>query len=218
MANLADLHGELFRLDLMRRLEETLAGAGLPAVAGVDEAGRGCLAGPVVAAAVIPDPARPVPGVDDSKKVDRRRRERAAAAIRDSALAWAVVAVEPRAIDATDILAATRLASVRAIAALSRRPDLVVTDALPLPTLDLPVLPVVKGDAWCYAVACASILAKVERDRLLCELDAVYPHYGFARHKGYGAPEHLAALARFGPSPAHRLSFAPVVPRRPEAA
>ena len=159
MANLADLCGELFRLDLMRRLEETLAGAGLPAVAGVDEAGRGCLAGPVVAAAVIPDPARPVPGVDDSKKVHRRRRERTAAAIRDSALAWAVVAVEPRTIDATDILAATRLASVRAIAALSRRPDLVVTDALPLPMLDLPVLPVVKGDAWCYAVACASILA-----------------------------------------------------------
>ena len=90
MANLADLCGELFRLDLMRRLEETLAGAGLPAVAGVDEAGRGCLAGPVVAAAVIPDPARPVPGVDDSKKVHRRRRERTAAAIRDSALAWAV--------------------------------------------------------------------------------------------------------------------------------
>ena len=112
----------------------------------------------------------------------------------------------------------TTLKLTTAIAALSRRPDLVVTDALPLPMLDLPVLPVVKGDAWCYAVACASILAKVERDRLLSELDAVYPHYGFARHKGYGAPEHLAALARFGPSPAHRLSFAPVVPRRPEAA
>lgn len=218
MANLADLCGELFRLDLMRRLEETLAGAGLPAVAGVDEAGRGCLAGPVVAAAVIPDPARPVPGVDDSKKLDPRRRERAAAALRDSALAWCVVAIEPQAIDATDILAATRLASLRAIAGLSLRPDVVVTDALPLPALDLPVLPVVKGDAWCYAVACASILAKVERDRLLCELDRAYPHYGFARHKGYGAPAHLAALARFGPSPVHRLTFAPVVPRRPEAA
>lgn len=218
LANLADLCGELFRLDLMRRLEETLAGAGLPAVAGVDEAGRGCLAGPVVAAAVIPDPDRPVPGVDDSKRLDPRRRERVAAAIRDRAIAWSVVAIEAEAIDASNILAATRLASVRAISGLARRPDLVVTDALPLPGLDLPVLPVVKGDAWCYAVACASILAKVERDRLLGELDRVYPHYGFARHKGYGAPEHLAALARFGPSPVHRLTFAPVVPRRPEAA
>src|SRR5690606_31312752 len=118
--------------------------------------------------------------------------------------AWSVVAIEAEAIDASNILAATRLASVRAISGLARRPDLVVTDALPLPGLDLPVLPVVKGDAWCYAVACASILAKVERDRLLGELDRVYPHYGFARHKGYGAPEHLAALARFGPSPVHR--------------
>ena len=218
MATIGDLSGELFRLGLMRRLEETLAAAGFDAVAGVDEAGRGCLAGPVVAAAVIPDPRLPLPGVDDSKKLSAAERERLAAELRRTARAWAVAAVPPATIDASDVLAATRAAAHAALARLRPAPDAVVTDALPFPDLGVPCLPVVKGDAWCYAVACASILAKVERDRLLGELDRDFPHYGFARHKGYAAPEHLAALARFGPSPAHRLTFARVVPRRELAA
>jgi ribonuclease HII len=218
LATIGELCGELIRLAWMRRLEETLAGVGAGRVAGIDEAGRGCLAGPVVAAAVVPDPRRPVAGVDDSKKLSAAERERLAVRIRDSALAFAVAAVPADEIDRSDVLAATRVAARAALDRLDVPPDVVVTDALPL---DLPGRPpclaVVKGDAWCYAVACASILAKVERDRLLTDLDREYPHYGFARHKGYGVPEHVAALARYGPSPAHRLTFAPVLPRREAA-
>ncbi len=217
MANFGDLCGELFRLGLLSRLEVTLANAGFAAVAGVDEAGRGGLAGPVVAAAVIPDPERPLPGVDDSKKLAPEVRVRLAGRIRAEARAWAVAVCGPATIDATDVLAATRLAARRALTELEPGPDAVVTDALPFSDLGVPCLPVVKGDAWCYAVACASILAKVERDRILVELDREWPHYGFARHKGYAAPEHLAALERFGPSPVHRLTFARVVPRREAA-
>lgn len=217
MATIADLWGELFRLGWMSRLEEALGVAASGEVAGVDEAGRGCLAGPVVAAAVIPDPTCRVAGVDDSKKLDARARERLAVEIRRGARAWATAAIPASEIDATDVLAATRHAAREALARLGRHPGAVVTDALPLAGLEVPCLPVVKGDAWCYAVACASILAKVERDRLLAALDSDYPHYGFARHKGYAAPEHLAALARFGPSPVHRLTFARVVPRREAA-
>lgn len=218
MASIGDLSGELLRLAWMRGLEEALADAGFATVAGVDEAGRGCLAGPVVAAAVVPDLQRPIPGVDDSKRLTPARRTQLAARIRETARAWAVGVVPAQTIDATNILAATRLAARQALGGLTAAPDAVITDALALEGLAVPCIPVVKADAWCYAVACASILAKVERDRLAGELDAAWPHYGFARHKGYGAPEHLAALARFGPSPAHRLTFAPVVPRRQGAA
>jgi ribonuclease HII len=186
-------------------------------VAGVDEAGRGCLAGPVVAAAVVPDPARLVPGVDDSKKLSAEARGRLAPAIRATARAWAVAEVAADTIDRTDILRATRMAMVEAISRLAPPPDCVVTDAVPLPGLEIPCIPVVKGDALCYAVACASILAKEHRDRRMAELDRDYPHYGFLQHKGYGAPAHRAALARFGPSPLHRLTFASVVPRVAEA-
>jgi ribonuclease HII len=208
-----DLCCEVFRLGLMRRLEESLGQAGFRAVAGVDEAGRGCLAGPVFAAAVIPDPDRVVPGVDDSKKLSPATRERLAVEIRATARAWAVAEVPAATIDRVDILRASRLAMLEALRRLPARPDAVITDAMTLPGLDVPCLPVVKGDAWSYAVACASILAKVARDARMAALDRDYPHYGFARHKGYGAPDHLAALARFGPSPQHRLTFATVVPR-----
>jgi len=217
LATIGSLCGELYRLGLMRRLEETLAVAGFPEVAGVDEAGRGCLAGPVVAAAVVVGSAAPIPGVDDSKKLGADARRRLSERIRAGVRAWAVVAVAAAEIDATNILAATRRASELAVRRLGRRPGAVVTDALSLPGLDLPVLALVKGDAWCYSVACASILAKVERDRLLVELDRRYPHYGFAEHKGYGSEAHRAALARFGPSPEHRLTFGTVIPRREAA-
>lgn len=213
MPTIWDLSRELYRIDLMRSLEESLARAGYERVAGVDEAGRGCLAGPVVAAAVIPDPSRPLPGVDDSKKVAPEARERLAEAIRATALASAVVEVAADVIDRSDILRATRQAMAQAVSRLRPTPDAVVTDAVVLAGGSAPCLPVVKGDAWSYAVACASILAKVARDRRMLELDRSFPHYGFARHKGYGAPEHREALERFGPSPVHRLTFASVVPR-----
>jgi ribonuclease HII len=217
---------EVYRLGLMRGLEARLQQYGFARIAGVDEAGRGCLAGPVVAAAVIPDPERLVPGADDSKRLRPEERTLLAAEIRESALAWAVVAVPAEVIDRINILAATKLAMRRAVAQLAVRPDAVIVDAVvlgdadaaePVPG-DLPCLGLVKADAWSYAVACASILAKTERDRMLVELDRDYPAYGLARHKGYGAPDHLAALARYGPSPLHRLTFRSVVPRQAERA
>jgi len=209
--------GEFYRLGLLRELEERFAQAGLAPVAGVDEAGRGCLAGPVVAAAVIPDDGPAIPGADDSKNLSPELRDELARQVRSRAASWAVVAISAAAIDASDILKATRLAMRRALARLTTRPAVIVTDATPLDGCAAPVVSLVKGDALCYAVACASILAKQERDRLMVELDRSYPHYGFVRHKGYGAPEHLDALRRFGPSPVHRLSFGPVVPRREAA-
>lgn len=218
MPTIWDLFSEFYRVDLMRRLEETLAQAGYSRVAGVDEAGRGCLAGPVVAAAVVPDPERPIPLVDDSKQLRPETRERLAERIRATARAWSVVEVSAAEIDGSDILRATRQAMTEAVGRLRPRPDAVVTDAVSLPGLEVPCLPVVKGDAWSYAVACASILAKVTRDRRMLEMDRRFPHYGFARHKGYGASEHRAALARYGPSPIHRLTFASVVPRSTEGA
>ncbi|MFN7941228.1 MAG: ribonuclease HII [Thermoanaerobaculia bacterium] len=204
---------EVYRLGLMRGLEDELARAGFPRVAGVDEAGRGCLAGPVVAAAFLPDPDRLVPGVDDSKRLEPEARAALAAALRATAIAHAVVAVPAETIDRVNILEATRIAMRDAIGLLAPAPDLVVTDAVALAGLACPCLPVVRGDALSYAVAGASILAKTERDRLMRRLDRQYPHYGFAAHKGYAAPGHLAALARFGPSSEHRLTFARVVPR-----
>lgn len=217
---------EVYRLDLMRGLEARLQQFGFARVAGVDEAGRGCLAGPVVAAAVIPDPERPIPGADDSKRLSPETRTRLAEVIRETALAWAVVAVSAEVIDRINILAATRLAMHQAVGRLAVRPDAVVVDAVTLDDLGSPedspsappCLALVKADAWSYAVACASIVAKAERDRMLVELDREYPLYGFARHKGYGAPDHLAALAKYGPSPLHRLTFRSVLPRRDERA
>lgn len=215
---LQQLIAEACRLRLMRGLEERLECGGWSRVAGVDEAGRGSLAGPVVAGAVIPDPDRLVPGVDDSKQLTAAEREHAAEWIRRTARAWAVSAVAAETIDRINILEAAKEAMRRALLALSPRPDIAVVDAVALPGLPFPCLPVVRGDQISYAVACGSILAKVERDRLMVELEARYPQYGFAMHKGYAAPEHLQALAEFGPSPVHRLTFQRVVPRLGEVA
>lgn len=207
------LFAEAYRLRLLRGLEELLAGCGFCRVAGVDEAGRGSLAGPVVAAAVLTDGRRLVPGVDDSKKLTAPERERLAEAIRGSALATAVVQVPADVIDRVNILEATRRAMRRALAALRPTPDCAVVDAVPLPDAGFPCVPVVRADSVCYAVACASILAKVERDRLMVALDAEYPQYGFAVHKGYAVAEHVEALVAYGPSPCHRLTFHSVLPR-----
>ena len=211
------LVAELYRLHLARGLEALLQSRGFASIAGVDEAGRGGLAGPVVAAAVIVDPHRVVPGVDDSKKLGAARREALAGLISRSAIAWSVAAVCPATIDRVNILQATRLAMRQALFSLSVAPDFCLIDAVRLKDLPFPSLPVVRGDQISYAVASASILAKVDRDRRMGELDRAYPQYGFARHKGYGVREHLEALAEFGPCPSHRLTFRSVVPRVAEA-
>ncbi|HEX9670592.1 MAG TPA: ribonuclease HII [Thermoanaerobaculia bacterium] len=217
-ASMLQLFAEAYRLRLLRGLEELLAGYGYCRVAGVDEAGRGSLAGPVVAAAVLADGRCLVPGVDDSKHLTAPERERLAEAIRASAIATAVVQVSAEVIDRINILEATRRAMRRALADLRPVPDCAVVDAVPLPGAGFPCVPVVRGDSVCYAVACASILAKVERDRLMRELDVEYPQYGFAVHKGYGVAEHVEALVAYGPSPCHRLTFHSVLPRQGDGA
>ncbi len=179
-------------------------------VCGVDEAGRGPLAGPVVAAAVILDPACPVAGLDDSKKLSEKRRNELAAAIRAQALAWAVAEASVEEIDHLNILHATLLAMQRAVAGLAVRPERALVDGNRCPRLDIPVEAVVKGDGKVAAIAAASILAKTARDAGMRALDAEYPQYGFARHMGYPTAAHCRALQDYGPTQAHRKSFGPV--------
>jgi ribonuclease HII len=213
-----ELFAEAYRLRLMRGLEDSLARTGAyEHIAGVDEVGRGALAGPVVAAAVIPDPGRLIPGVDDSKRLSAAARERLADAIRSTSIASAVVAVPPADIDRINILQATKKAMCGALRALSPAPDLAIIDAVRLAESPCPVLPVIRGDLVSYAVACASILAKVARDRTLVELHEAHPQYRFDSNKGYGAAVHLEALAAYGPSPHHRLTFRSVLPRHERA-
>ena len=180
-------------------------------VAGVDEAGRGPLAGPVVAAAVILDPSRPIDGLADSKTLSAARREFLDAQIRTFALAFSVIEIGVADIDRLNILQATLLGMARTLAALSPAPQLALIDGNRLPKdLCCAARAVVDGDATEPAIGAASILAKVTRDRILCDLDTIHPGYGFAKHKGYPTPEHFAALERLGPCAAHRKSFVPV--------
>jgi ribonuclease HII len=180
-------------------------------VAGVDEAGRGPLAGPVVVAAVILDPARVIRGLNDSKQLDEGTREKLYARIVERALAYSVIFVEREEIDAINIFQATMAGMTRALMGLSLAPTMALVDGNRLPrTLPCTAQAVVGGDATEPAISAASILAKVSRDRHMKALDQVHPGYGFARHKGYGVPEHLDALERLGPCDAHRRSFAPV--------
>ena len=179
-------------------------------VAGVDEAGRGPLAGDVIAGAVILDPARPVAGLRDSKKLSRARRAQLAAAVREAALAWAIGRASVAEIDRLNILQASLLAMRRAVQALATAPQFVLVDGNRCPQWQLPSLAVVGGDDLVAAISAASVLAKVERDAEMVALDARYPGYGFAAHKGYPTAEHIAALRRLGASPVHRRSFAPV--------
>ena len=177
-------------------------------ICGVDEAGRGPLAGPVYAAAVILDPARPIDGLNDSKKLTEKKREQLYDLIIENALAYSIASADVYEIEQYNILNATYLAMTRAVEGLSVKPEMALIDGNRLPP-QLPVggRTVVKGDALSESIAAASILAKVSRDRVLLKMDAAYPQYGFAAHKGYGTAAHTAALREYGPCPEHRMSF-----------
>jgi ribonuclease HII len=178
-------------------------------IAGIDEAGRGCLFGPVRAAAVILDPARPIRGIDDSKQLSPEERERAYEQILCKAAAWASAEASAREIDQVNIYQAARLAMKRALERLSPPPDFLLVDALTIET-SVPQRSLIHGDAVSRSIAAASIVAKVERDRSMADWDARYPEYGFLRHKGYGTAEHLKALEQHGPTPDHRMTCEPV--------
>ena len=177
---------------------------------GVDEAGRGPLAGPVFAAAVVLDPERPIPGLADSKKLSAKRREALARAIRERSRAWAVAEASVEEIDRLNILQATLLAMTRAVARLPVAPDQVLVDGTHCPRLELPMRAIVGGDALVAEISAASILAKTARDAAMRELHREYPQYRFDRHKGYPTQEHVAALRAHGPCAAHRRSYRPV--------
>ncbi|MFM5036604.1 ribonuclease HII [Aeromonas veronii] len=179
-------------------------------VAGVDEVGRGPLVGDVVTAAVILDPANPIAGLNDSKKLSEKKRLALFDEIKEKALAWAIGRATPEEIDELNILHATMLAMQRAVAGLKVTPELVFIDGNRCPALRMEARAVVKGDSLVAAISAASILAKVTRDAEMTELDCRHPEYGFARHKGYPTPEHLAILAERGPLPEYRKSFKPV--------
>lgn len=179
-------------------------------VAGVDEVGRGPLCGAVVTAAVILDPARPILGLNDSKKLTEARRELLFEEICEKALSYCIARAEVEEIDSLNILHATMLAMQRAVEGLSVTPRLALIDGNRCPRLAVPSAPVIKGDSKVPAIAAASILAKVSRDREMSAFELIYPGYGLGGHKGYSTPVHLEALARLGPTPIHRRSFAPV--------
>lgn len=198
------------RLRHLLRYENAVWATGVLHVAGVDEAGMSPLAGPVAAAAVVFAPGSRIPGVDDSKKLDAVTRERLAAEIKGSAVAWSVAFAEVAEIDSINIYWAGILAMRRAVEGLSPAPQHLLLDARRLKEVAIPQQAIVKGDSLSLSIAAASILAKTARDALMHKLDAEHPGYGFARHKGYPVREHLAALERLGACPVHRRSFAPV--------
>lgn len=191
------------------RHERAARSAGFRSIAGVDEVGRGALFGPVIAAAVVLDPARQIRGLDDSKQLDAERREVLAERIRERAISWAVAGADAYEIDRVNILQASRLAMKRAVERLRTASDFLLIDAI---TVDLPVSQkaLIHGDSLSFSIAAASILAKVARDAALAQWDQVFPAYGFSSNKGYGTPDHLAALGKFGPTTLHRFSFEPV--------
>src|SRR5467141_149929 len=191
------------------RFERAARKLGWTRIAGIDEAGRGALFGPVVAAAVILNPKRRIVGLDDSKKLAAERRTELAGRIREHALAWAVAEVDAQRIDAWNIYQASRQAMTAALLQLTTTPDYLLIDAMQLDVL-IEQNSLIKGDARSISIAAASILAKTHRDARMEQWDAVYPQYGLARHKGYATADHLEALRQHGPTPLHRYSFAPV--------
>ena len=186
--------------------ERELLAGGAKLIGGMDEAGRGPLAGPVVAAAVIMPLDCPIEGVDDSKKVSEKKREKLFDEIIEKAVAYKICLADEKVIDDINILNATKKAMTECVAGLSVTPDIMLVDAVKL-ALEVPTKAIIKGDALSYSIAAASILAKVYRDRLMREYDRLYPEYGFAKHKGYGTKDHIDALRTYGPCPIHRRTF-----------
>lgn len=199
------LKAERERLELMKEYEYTYAACN--AICGIDEAGRGPLAGPVVAGAVILPRDCEILFLNDSKKLSEKRREELFAEIKEKAVAWSVGIVGPDVIDEINILQATYEAMRKAIAGLSVHPDLLLNDAVTIPNVEINQVPIIKGDAKSVSIAAASILAKVTRDHMMVEYDSLFPEYGFAKHKGYGTAAHISALKEIGPCPIHRRSF-----------
>ena len=199
------LEKELARLELMREYENTYAACAN--ICGIDEAGRGPLAGPVAAGAVILPKDCTILYLNDSKKLSEKRREELFVQIKEQALAWSVGIVGPERIDEINILQATYEAMRQAIAGLGTEPDLLLNDAVEIPGVAVMQVPIIKGDAKSVSIAAASILAKVTRDHMMEEYDKLFPEYGFAKHKGYGTAAHIAAIREFGPCPIHRRSF-----------
>ncbi len=191
------------------RYERAAWSRGYSRVAGLDEAGRGCLFGPVCAAAVILDPERPIRGLNDSKQIEPERRAVLAERIRERALAWAVEFVDAQTIDRINILQASRLAMKLALGRLAPQPDYLLIDFVRVESV-IEQLPLVHGDARSFSIAAASILAKVARDQALAEFDREFPGYGLANNKGYSTPDHIRALSEHGPTRLHRFTFAPV--------
>lgn len=198
---------EIERLENMLVYEKKAYEEGYQFIAGVDEAGRGPLAGPVVAAAVILPQGVVIEGVNDSKKLSEAQRERLFDEIKEKALAYGIAAIDEKCIDEINILNATKRAMAQAISMLKPAPDCILLDAVKLENLKTNQVPIIKGDSLSLSIAAASILAKVTRDRMLMELDSHYPEYGFASHKGYGTAQHISAIKKFGICPIHRLSF-----------
>lgn len=199
------LEKEKDRLDQMRMYEREYAHMGF--VCGVDEAGRGPLAGPVVAGAVILPQDCEILYLNDSKQLSEKRREELFDEIKEKAVAWGIGMASPARIDEINILQATYEAMRSAIAALDPAPQVLLNDAVTIPQLTIPQVPIIKGDAKSLSIAAASVLAKVTRDRLMKEYDKVMPEYGFAAHKGYGSAAHMEAIRKYGPSPIHRATF-----------
>lgn len=199
------LEKELERLSLMREFERQYEGCAF--ICGIDEAGRGPLAGPVAAGAAILPKDCQILYLNDSKKLSESRREELFLEIKEKAIAWSVGIVGPERIDEINILQATYEAMRQAIAKLDPAPQVLLNDAVTIPQVAIPQVPIIKGDAKSVSIAAASILAKVTRDHMMEEYDKEYPEYGFAKHKGYGTAAHIAALKEFGPTPIHRRTF-----------
>ena len=196
------------RLINLKQIEKVFYNKGIEYIAGIDEAGRGPLAGPVVVASVIMPKDSMIEGVNDSKKVSEKKREKLYEEITNTAIAWGVGIIDQREIDEINILNATKKGLTNSLKELEIKPDLILVDALTnIDTLGIPYRSIIKGDAKSYSIAAASIIAKVTRDRIMRQWDELYPEYGFEKHKGYGTKMHIDAIKEYGPCPLHRKSF-----------
>ena len=199
---------ELERLTKIKEIEKDLYSKGFKNICGIDEAGRGPLAGPVVVAGVIMPQDSMIEGINDSKKVTEKRREKLYDVIKEEAISYSIEVIDHHVIDDINILNATKQGVTEVVDGLDVKPDLIIVDALThINTRGIPYEPIIKGDAKCYNIAAASILAKVTRDRIMRQWDEIYPQYGFSSHKGYGTAKHIAAIKEYGLCPIHRLTF-----------